>query len=338
MILLKNNQTFREYNYLNEDEFEDEILQNSKLFFGKDTVLIESKKKIETKSFGGSIPDGFLFDFSDKENPEFYLIELELVKHDFFRHIFPQITKFFAFYRNSKNQAEFIEKIFTIINSDPELRKEFKKYLGEKEIYKSIKDTIENSQKILLILDGDKQELPEITDTYTDTWGKIVRVMILKKYVYQNEFIFSLNPEFEGLEVPTETRVEEGDLEETVYTPFTEEYHLEGINPEIKEIYLAIKSRLQNKDASINFNPQKYYISIRIKKNAAYMELRKKKIGIVILLSENVIEKNIKHYTITKLSLGVQQFYGQECSRVNVDNSKYLDEVISLLELALANK
>lgn len=339
MILFKNNQTFQEYLYDKEDELEKEIVLNSKLFFGKDTIFIEAKKKIETKSFGGSIPDGFLFDFSDSDNPEFYLVEVELFKHDFFKHIFPQITKFFAFFKNSKNQAELVEKIFAIINNSPELKKELKKYLGEKEIYKTIKDTVENSQKILLILDGDKQELPEIIETYADTWGRIVRTMILKKYMNQNEFIYSLDPEFERLEIPIETPIDgEGKSEGIVYTPFTEEYHLEGLNSEIKNIYSTIKSELQKRDNSINFNPQKYYISIRITKNVAYVQLGKKKVGIVVMLSEDVIEKKIKHYSITKLSPGVKQFYNGPCARVNIDNSEHLKEVIDLLELALSSK
>src|SRR5208282_1587424 len=207
MIIFKNNLTFQEYTYNKEDELEKDIVLNSKLFFGENTIFIEAKKKIETKSFGGSIPDGILFDFSDKENPEFYLVEIELFKHGFYDHIFPQITKFFAFFKNSKNQAKLAEKIYEIINSSPELKKEFKKYLGEKEIYKLLKDTIENSHKILLMLDKDKQELPEITETYADTWGKMVRTIILKKYMNQNEFIYSLDPEFEGLEISTVTQI-----------------------------------------------------------------------------------------------------------------------------------
>jgi hypothetical protein len=47
------------------------------------------KKKIDNNSFGGVIPDGFLFDFLDKKNPEFYHVEVELAKHSFFGHIFP---------------------------------------------------------------------------------------------------------------------------------------------------------------------------------------------------------------------------------------------------------
>src|SRR5690606_29129136 len=153
----------------------------SKLFFGSKSIYFDAKRKIESKSLGGSIPDGILFDLSDVDNPEFYLIENELSSHDFFNHIFPQITKFFAFYKNRKSQSDLVEKIFSIINTDAVLKQSFKTYLGEMEIFKFVKDTIENSQNILLIIDDDMNQLPEIIDTYTDTWGKMVKVMIIKK-------------------------------------------------------------------------------------------------------------------------------------------------------------
>jgi uncharacterized membrane protein len=79
-----------------------------------------------------------------------------LASHDFFRHIFPQITKFFAFFKNRKSQSELIKKIYSEIDNNVALKKQFKKYLGEKEIFKFVNDTIENSQNILIIIDGEK--------------------------------------------------------------------------------------------------------------------------------------------------------------------------------------
>jgi short-subunit dehydrogenase len=63
-------------------------------------------------------------------------------------------------------------------------------------------------------------------------------------------------------------------------------------------------------DKDIKFNPQKYYISIRKTRNFAYVELRKKKINIVIMLPYEVESKLIKRHTITKLSESVQNWYG----------------------------
>ena len=45
-----------------------------------------------------------------------------------------------------------IEKLYTIFESDEPLRKELKTKIGSKEIFKFVKDTIENSQNILSLL------------------------------------------------------------------------------------------------------------------------------------------------------------------------------------------
>lgn len=175
MAVICNGKRYSLYKFATEKEFEEEIILSSKLLFGKNTVYINAKKKIESKSLGGVVPDGFFFDFSDINDPQFYIVEVELSTHNFFNHIFPQITKFFAFFKNNKLQKSLIDKLFSTINTDDGLKGEFKKYLGGQEVYKFLSDIIESSQNILLVTDGIINELPEIMDTYTDTWGKMVR-------------------------------------------------------------------------------------------------------------------------------------------------------------------
>jgi hypothetical protein len=46
-----------------------------------------------------------------------------------------------------------------IISSDKKLRSQFKKHLGDQEIFKFVNDVIENSQNILIVIDGEKSEL-----------------------------------------------------------------------------------------------------------------------------------------------------------------------------------
>jgi len=159
---------------------------------------------------------------------------VELEKHPFYKHIFPQITKFFAFFKNAKSRNNLIEKLFYFIKSSPELEKAFKEYLGKREVYKALKDTIENSQNILLIINENKPELQEVFQTYTDTWDKMVKVEILKQYTCNEKTIFTMNPDFEigFIETPIEVTEER----------YTENYHLEGVEEKIVSIYEEIKS------------------------------------------------------------------------------------------------
>lgn len=323
---------YSEYVYSSEDEFEQDIVTFHKLFFGEKTIYIDAKKKIESKSLGGTIPDGFFFDLSDISDPQFYIVEVELAKHSFFSHMFPQITKFFAFYKNYKTQKALVEKIFSIVDTDANLKKEFKKYIGRQEIFKFISDTIDSNQNILLIIDGEKSELPEIMDTYTDTWGKMVKHLTLKKYAHGPEdVIFTIDPDYEKLEY-LEATVDEVEVTEIEYS---EEYHLKGVSDNVKNIYQQIKEGALSMDSSLIFNPQKYYISIRTTKNRAYLKLRKKKIRMIAMLPEEEIKKGIKNYNVKSLSEGVQNFYNGPCAAIDIEDTKNLNEVNDIIKILI---
>ena len=332
MIIIKNKQKFTQYSYSLEEEFENDVISNTKNFFGNKTIYVETKTKIDSKELGGAIPDGFLFDLSDMDNPNFYLVEIELASHDFYRHIFPQITKFFAFFKSSRKRSKLVEKIFSITSNNINLKKEFKKYLGEKEIYKFIKDVIDDSQNILLIIDGEKKELPEIIDTYSDTWGKMVKLLIIRKFSHKEDEVFMLEPEFERIEYAQEESVDEVEPTDS----YTEEFHLDGVSEEIKTAYFKIKEKLLKTKSEIKFNPQKYYISIVYKKNVAFFHFRKKKFGIVIMLPEENIKEKIQSHRIKSLSEGVQRFYNGPCAEVIIEDVKKLEEVISLLKTLIS--
>ncbi len=334
MKLITNTKTYTQFQFDKEAEFEREVVQNSKQFFGTNSIYIDAKRKIETKGLGNSIPDGFLFDLSDKDNPEFYIVEVELAKHDFFNHIFPQITKFFGFYKNPKSQNELVEKIFSFITNDIDIKKEFKKYLGEKEIYKFIKDTIERSQNILLVIDGDKKELPEIMETYTDTWGKMVKLILIKKFYNNGDFIYTMHPDFENIEFAD---IEDGisvDTESDI--EYDEEYHFDGVSDTVKQIFSDIKNDLLKAYPDLIFNPQKYYISIRRDRNIAYFTTRRKKIRLVVMQSDEETRKEIKNHPVKTLAAGVQKFWNGPSCAIMIDNTENLDEIKNLLKKLIA--
>ena len=330
MIIYNNKGLYRESEYQLEDDFEKDIIKNAKAFFGEQSIIIDAKRKISSKSIGGTIPDGFLFDLSDKKNPEFYIIEVELAKHDFYRHIFPQVTKFFAFFKNTKSQADLVEKIYTTITEDDQLKKEFKSFIGGKELYKFVKDTIENSQNILIVIDRLKDELPEIIDTYTDTWGKLVKLMVIKRFKHKNNILFTIDPEFTDLEYSTIESFDKGD--ELI---ITEEFHLEGIFDYTKAIYKEIKEQLLSVDSSLEFNPRKYYIAVRSKKNIAFIKFRKKKLNVVVMHSYEDVVKLIGKTKVRQFTEGVQRFWNGASCEVQMMDNKDLPKVVELISKTL---
>ena len=328
MILLKDGHVFAESKFALEADFEKMIVAAQTQIFGKDAIYIDAKKKIGSGNLGSAIPDGFLFDMSDPENQEFYLVEAELESHSFYNHIFPQITKFFAFYKNSQRQKELVEKLFNIITTDNTLKRQFKKYLGEQEIHKFLSDVIDSSQNILLIIDGDKPELPEITDTYSDTWGKMVKVLTVKKYTWQKESILMVHPEFESIEFSfEETPIET----EQKHTTYSEEFHLEGVAENVKDVYQHLKIQLETIAPSFILNPQKYYISIKGTKNIAFLKVRKTKIRMVVMVAEDQLREQIQHHSIKSLSASVQKFYNGPCAAVDIHDLQNIEEIVTLL-------
>lgn len=331
-VLYKNDIRYSERQFSRESDIEQLVVDNSKTLFGKNSLYVDAKKKIDNKAFGGVIPDGFLFDLSDTKNPEFYIVEVELSKHNFFNHIFPQVTKFFAFFKNSDSQGKLIEKLYEVFNADDELLKELKSKIGNKEIFKFLKDTIENSQNILIVIDNEKLEFTEIIETYTDTWGKMVKVAILKEYHGQNglsDTILTMTPDFENIE---NIDIVSTDTEQTDKSnAYTEEFHLDGVEDNIRKLYGKLKDEMLKRIPSLTFNPQRYYISLRKKRNFAFLKIRKKKIGIIAKGKEHVIRAKVPNYSVTPLSQSVQDFYNFDCARIDVTNDKYLDEVINLL-------
>jgi len=331
-VIYKSGIRYTEKQFKTEAELEKIVIDNSKTLFGQNSILIDAKKKIDSNSFGGVIPDGFLFDLNDTNNPEFYILEVELSKHGFFNHIFPQITKFFAFFKNPDSQGKLTEKLYEVFDKDEELHKELKSRIGKNEVFKFIKDTIENSQNILLLIDNEKQEFPEIIETYSDTWGKMVKVAILKEYIdknTRNDTILTLTPDFENIENIDIISSDTDQLK--VATKYTEEFHLDGVSGGIKRLYERLKKELLQNIPNLTFNPQRYYISLRKKRNFAFLKIRKKKIGIVAMVQEDVIRERINGNNIVTLSDPVQKFYNGPCARIDLVNDKNLEEVINLL-------
>ena len=309
-----------------EKDFEEEISQNSKLLFGDKSIFLDTKTLLKGDLIGGTIPDGFLFDLSDRTDLQFYLVEVELAKHSFFRHIFPQITKFFAFFKNQKQCQELTSKLYKIIDSDKSLRNQFTKLLGGKEIFKFVNDVIENSQNILIVIDGEKREIAEMGETYTDTWGKKVKHIVLRKYSDGKDTVYHMEPDFEILEIVGDEKVAD---EQTSYD---EAYHTDGISESMVAIYRQLKEKVLTINPNIIFNPTKSYISIKGVKNYAYIHIFKKRIRLNALLPEKKIRELVSKYTVRSLSVGVQKFWNGECAQIVIENPDGMDELFSVLE------
>lgn len=312
--------------FTSEESFEREVFEKYKYFFGKNTIYIDAKKKMETK-LGNVIPDGFLFNLEDKNNPEFYIVEVELANHSFYDHIFPQITKFIGFI-NSQNYLSLIAKIFTEIEENIEIKKEFEELGVTTEKYKFILDTMENSSNILLVIDDEKPEIQEMNSVYQE-WNKKVKQICIKKYQNASKEIFyDITPKFKDIEDVFENENDDTQLK-------TEDFHLSNTSDNIKQIYKTIKEKLIKYRSSMIFNPQKYYISIRLDKNISFMIIRQQKIKLIVNMPYDKVKEIIKHNIVQPLSESVQKYYFHKensCCAIIVNSIDYIDEVLNLIK------
>jgi len=329
-----NGAIFEQVIYSKEDDFEQLVAKNAETIFGDKAIYIDAKRKINTLSLGGTIPDGFLIDLSDTDDPQFYLVEVELQSHDFFKHIFPQITRFFAFYRDSKQRHKLIETIFALLQDDTSIAGKIRDLIGSKEVYKFLKDTVDNSQNILIIIDGTKSEFEEIMDTYTDTWGRMVKVQILNHFRRNNNDILTIEPPIQNLVFEDAVSLPP-DKDSPKLSQYTEEFHLQNRQPGLVEIYEKLKRAFLTANSAVRFNPTKYYIGVIATKQIAFITLQKKRIRLVVLMPENEVRDTLPsgHHKVCTHSDSVQRFWGgnnPNCT-VQIADTEHWDEIQEML-------
>lgn len=88
MLIFKETK-FIKTHFKNEDELEQVVVSNYEYIFGPTSIYLP-KKLIKTGDGIGTIPDGFAIDLGSKK---WYLVEAELLHHNVWTHIAPQVSK-----------------------------------------------------------------------------------------------------------------------------------------------------------------------------------------------------------------------------------------------------
>lgn len=188
--ILTNNTEFSLYEYSEEREFEKDVVKNSKKIFGPNTIYIDVKRKIGDSIV--SIPDGYLIDLTFSASPRLYMIENELVIHDAYKHIGQQLLRFAISYRESGRKIK--EFLLTELDKNDGDKKILTDYLSTKN-YRNLDNFLEelifnNSVSAIVVID-------EITEELDNVLKEIVMktdILELKKYYYQNEFLYQYTP------------------------------------------------------------------------------------------------------------------------------------------------
>ncbi len=310
-----------ENNFQSETEFEQLITANNKLFFGESVLITDDKKD-------DYFPDKFLIDFTELDKPRLYILETVLTAQNF-GYFYAQITHFFALFRNQNTMSGFHERLCEITDKNKEQKEELQSKIGDNnDIPEFLSAMIEKKPSILLIMDNYRKDLPLLMDTYTNTWGKLTKPMVIKTFIDNGNIIYTMRPDFADIRKDEKTKVE--------IIKNTEDDHLNVVPENIRNIYNTIKTSLLEADSTLAFNPKKHYISIRKDKNLAFLHLKRKLVDIVVMNPESDTRTRIAKHRIKSLPSSVQKFWNGECCTIVVENSENLEEVLDLLKKVIS--
>ncbi len=153
--ILVNNKKYTLLDFELEKDFEESVVENSKMLFGSDSVYIDTKKRFgENDSYHKGIPDGYLLDFSSKKQPQLYFVENELSTHDVYSHISEQLLRFSTIIATAQNKIR--KTLLEKIKEDNNILKQIEFYLNESP-FSNINDlmdyVVDRKIKIVLVID-----------------------------------------------------------------------------------------------------------------------------------------------------------------------------------------
>lgn len=219
--LIFNNKEFTYYEYTNENEFENDVVENACRIFGEKSIYINIKKRIGDKIL--SIPDGYLLDFSFVNEPRLYIIENELVIHDAYKHIGQQILRFAISYKASGRKIKRV-LLEEIQKNERHLKlvEEFIEKAGYRNIDNLLEEVIfDREVGCIVVIDRNTDELENVLSQLT------IKTDIVEFQAFVNdekEEIFKFEP-FQGdiktdIETKNELSVDELD---TIVVPARED-------------------------------------------------------------------------------------------------------------------
>ena len=189
MKILLNGREYVEYQYEKEDDFEKDIVQNAKNLFGEKTFYIDVKKRLRAKYNNGSIPDGYLFDYTIPESPKLYFVENELKNHSVRDHICPQLLQFALNYRyNLQELKEMLISSFNEMGFDIDKISKKANYRNADDMLTNIINN--NKLNVIIPIDEISDELREAISYFNFH----IDLREFKKYVCGDSVQFTFEP------------------------------------------------------------------------------------------------------------------------------------------------
>lgn len=148
-FILRDGIQYVEHTFDLESTFEGVVFQQYKHIFGRHSLLFK-KRKIQTETRIGTIPDAFVIDFATKK---WFVVEVELATHDVYSHIVPQISKFKSALNNHETKQKLRKFFDDEINNDLYKQALFREVVGRNvDIHKYLSEVVEETTPDLSII------------------------------------------------------------------------------------------------------------------------------------------------------------------------------------------
>ncbi len=181
-MLWNKEEKYTEISYDKESELEDALNEVKNALFGSTRIYLDDKKKIGQKGSTNNLPDGYLIDLTNKQDPKIFVVENDLASHQHLKHIAVQILEFSLSFETSKVKVKNVIK--EMLQKRPDEWKkceEFARNNGYENVDYLLESIIhkKDSFNALLIID----ELGEELETVLISRFKFpVEVTTLKRY------------------------------------------------------------------------------------------------------------------------------------------------------------
>lgn len=109
-MLWNKQEKYTEVPYDKESDLEDAVNEVREALFGSARIYLDDKKKIGGKGGVKNLPDGYLIDLTNKNDPKIFVVENDLASHQHLKHIAVQILEFSLSFENSKIKVKNIIK------------------------------------------------------------------------------------------------------------------------------------------------------------------------------------------------------------------------------------
>jgi hypothetical protein len=109
-MLWNKEEKYLEVPYDKESDLEDAVNEVKEALFGSTRIYLDDKRRIGQTGGTNNLPDGYLIDLTNNEDPKIFVVENDLASHQHLKHIAVQILEFSLSFETSKVKVKNIIK------------------------------------------------------------------------------------------------------------------------------------------------------------------------------------------------------------------------------------